>query len=362
MRPRNEMIGSISVRNFRSFNDAKVDDCRRINIVVGENGSGKTALLEAIFLAAGISPELALRTRNWRGYEGARMSGSPEDIHQALWADLFHKFQTARPALVALKGSKEQNRSVTVTLHPMGHVRVIPPSRKSPGVPVKVVPDKSPIEFKWKIQGHPDVTVAPALEGENLVFPPAPAVHVKASFFAANRVPPSVETANRFSLLSRAFRDQEFVREFSRLYPYVKNLSVEMTAGAAMLFAEVDSLPEKIPLSLTSGGMSKLAAILLSMSCQAGGVMLIDEVENGFYHRRLPDVWKSLLHFARAYDCQLFASTHSAECLEAAAAIAEESPDEFAVIRTVHEQGETRIRHFGGDKFVDAMVENIEIR
>ena len=56
-----QMVDSVNIRNFRSFSDVKIDGCRRINIIVGENGSGKTALLEALFLAAGVSPELA----NW---------------------------------------------------------------------------------------------------------------------------------------------------------------------------------------------------------------------------------------------------------------------------------------------------------
>ena len=94
------MIDSVRIKNFRSFNEVKIENCRRINIIVGDNGSGKTALLEALFLAAGVSPELAIRTRSWRGFDAGRMAGSHEDIHQALWADLFHKFQTNQPALI----------------------------------------------------------------------------------------------------------------------------------------------------------------------------------------------------------------------------------------------------------------------
>ena len=185
---------------------------------------------------------------------------------------------------------------------------------------------------------------------------------MKASFFSANQTPPSLEATNRFSSLSRTYRNDDFVRDFNKLYKNIKNLSVEVTAGSPMLFAEVDGLPEKIPLSLASGGMSKLAAILLAMPDQTGGVILVDEIENGFYYKRLPMMWEAVLDFARSNDCQIFASTHSAECLEAAAALAEKNADEFSVIRAVLRDGETKLRQFGGDKFIDAMNENIEIR
>jgi AAA15 family ATPase/GTPase len=43
------MIETVELLNFRAFGEAKLLDCRRINVVVGENGSGKTALLEGMF-------------------------------------------------------------------------------------------------------------------------------------------------------------------------------------------------------------------------------------------------------------------------------------------------------------------------
>ena len=137
------MVDSFTIRNFRSFNEAKVEGCRRINIIVGDNGSGKTALLEALFLALGVSPELAMRTRSWRGQEGAQMSGTQQDMHEALWGDLFHKFQSQHAALISLKGAGEQDRSVSVWLNKAGAAKVLPPRRDRPTskpLVVEVVP------------------------------------------------------------------------------------------------------------------------------------------------------------------------------------------------------------------------------
>jgi predicted ATPase len=55
------MAKTIDIKNFRAFSNVTLPDCRRVNIVVGENGSGKTALLEALFLTVGGNPEVALR-------------------------------------------------------------------------------------------------------------------------------------------------------------------------------------------------------------------------------------------------------------------------------------------------------------
>jgi GNAT superfamily N-acetyltransferase len=44
--------------NFRCFADLNIADCRRVNVIVGDNGSGKTSLLEALFFALASSSEL----------------------------------------------------------------------------------------------------------------------------------------------------------------------------------------------------------------------------------------------------------------------------------------------------------------
>ena len=47
------MLERLHIRNYRVFNDLKIDRLSRINLIAGKNNSGKTSLLEAIFLLAG---------------------------------------------------------------------------------------------------------------------------------------------------------------------------------------------------------------------------------------------------------------------------------------------------------------------
>src|SRR5437016_13920764 len=80
------MAESVTIKNFRCFDDMKLSDCRRINVVVGANGSGKTALMEGIFLAIGPSPEIVGRLRGWRGFEIAGVPAiSPLLYYRSFW-------------------------------------------------------------------------------------------------------------------------------------------------------------------------------------------------------------------------------------------------------------------------------------
>ena len=47
------MLKRLQIRNFRGFNALEIDQLSGINLIAGKNNSGKTSLLEAIFLLAG---------------------------------------------------------------------------------------------------------------------------------------------------------------------------------------------------------------------------------------------------------------------------------------------------------------------
>ncbi len=80
------MIRSLEIERFRCFNSVKLDDVRKFNVITGPNGSGKTALLEALFVAGGNTAEIYLRANIWRGKEefpipqiGSQMGNLLED-------------------------------------------------------------------------------------------------------------------------------------------------------------------------------------------------------------------------------------------------------------------------------------------
>jgi ABC-type lipoprotein export system ATPase subunit len=356
-----KMIKSAEFNNFRSFNHAKLENCTRINVVVGDNGSGKTAFLEGIFLAVGPSPEIALRTRVWRGYDQERYQGTVEELEQALWGDLFHNFVFDRPANVSLIGTHAHNRSLKITFRSQKDLFVAP-NRKARRAGAQANQISQPIEFRWQVPLRNDVVVYPNFQGGQLYLPGVPDIAVQTTFFAANRTYPAMETAQRFSSLSKTFQEEKFYDVLKEHFPQIIDVSIEVSAGLSMLFASIKNIPEKIPISLASGGMNKLAAILLAPAVQPGGIVLIDELESGFYYKRLPMIWSALRKMAEECNSQIFVSTHSAECLEAAKGVAEKFPQDFMVIRTVLEKGETKLRQFSGEKFVHAIDEQIDIR
>lgn len=97
------MIRTIEVQNFRCYAALKIEKCAQLNVVVGDNGSGKTALFEGMFLALAASTEVAARLRQQRGIDGP-LGGTARRIEEGLWGDFFHNYNWVQPIRIALSG------------------------------------------------------------------------------------------------------------------------------------------------------------------------------------------------------------------------------------------------------------------
>ena len=70
------MLEQLHVRNFRGFKDLRIDSLHRINLIAGRNDTGKSTLLEAIFLlASAANPPLAVNVHVVRS-EGVTVAGA----------------------------------------------------------------------------------------------------------------------------------------------------------------------------------------------------------------------------------------------------------------------------------------------
>ena len=65
---------NIEIKNFRGIDHLKIDDFSRVNILLGQNSSGKSSVLECLLLMMGMSnPDLpqtinSIRSRNYSSF------------------------------------------------------------------------------------------------------------------------------------------------------------------------------------------------------------------------------------------------------------------------------------------------------
>jgi ABC-type lipoprotein export system ATPase subunit len=346
------MIESIDIRNYKCFEHLHVTNCRRVNVIVGDNGTGKTALLEAIFMALGNTSEFVIRFRQYRGLDGA-FRGPPRKIEESIWRDYFYNLDLSQSISVTLNGTGPEARSVWID---RGEgATLIPLNAELPASA------NSGIQFHWKDHAGVVRSAGPEISTAGFKFPDTGEDLPDFFFFASNQTFSSSDNADRFSTLSRE-KKKEFIKFFSDEYNnWIEDLSIESRVGAPAIYATLNGLSDQIPITSVSGGINKVITILLAIASREQSVVLIDEAENGLFHTHHKAYWKIILRFARDYKSQMFVTTHSDEWLEALALVMESKLDDVALWRVERGNGPPVIRQFTG-KQVPAGIRSGEVR
>jgi AAA15 family ATPase/GTPase len=142
----------------------------------------------------------------------------------------------------------------------------------------------------------------------------------------------------------------------------LKSLSIEYFAHLPSVFASLRGQEKKIPVGLLSDGVNKLMGILLGIAAYKGGTVLIDQIEDGFYYDRLASIWKLIYEFASVYSVQIFATTHSQECLQALLPILATNQNGFSLLRSERLNGTSTVARFDGSQMFSALSKDGEIR
>lgn len=358
------MIKDLLIDNYRSIRRFQLNDLRRINVVVGKNASGKTVLMEAIKLGLDAQPAIFPWLNGFRNMPTVLPPNPTSEQFQALFLDFFHNFDPQSTISIQIRDSADRTASLRICFDPKRAVTAQPALgfQSSPAmVPLTVVPLVFERTDFQRQKSALSATVNPAGQ---LHLEPGRPMGIVSGFISNAYFGIPNENATWLSQLSIAKRSGEVLAALQRHFPFIKQVSSEVGAlpGFSTVYAELEDLPRKIPLSLISGGLNRIFTLILAVITYQRGVVFVDEIENGLFHDQFELIWETLADLAIANDTQLFISTHSQECLKAAVGVIAQSPQNFSLLRLRREQGQSVIQFFGGEQMEAALEKNGEIR
>jgi AAA15 family ATPase/GTPase len=110
-------------------------------------------------------------------------------------------------------------------------------------------------------------------------------------------------------------------------------------------------------------GMSRILRLALGLANAQGGVLIVDEIDTGLHFMAMTGMWKMLWEAAKQLDVQVFATTHSRDCWESLAEVAESEgvQDDTIVIHRV-EKRKTSSVTFNPRQMAIAVEERLEVR
>jgi AAA15 family ATPase/GTPase len=130
-----------------------------------------------------------------------------------------------------------------------------------------------------------------------------------------------------------------------------------------MLHGRIDGTHRLIPLPLMGNGMARLANLAIYIANAPNGIVLVDEVENGLHYSVMSSVWKIIALAARQSNTQIFATTHSWECIQAAhEAFASEETYDFRLHRLGWVNGEIKSVTYDKGSLAASLKHELEVR
>jgi AAA15 family ATPase/GTPase len=105
-------------------------------------------------------------------------------------------------------------------------------------------------------------------------------------------------------------------------------------------------------------------AIVASLVSVGKGTLLVDEIDTGLYYAVLKDMWKLILETAQKQNAQVFATTHSWDCVKAFQQALDEfqNPEFGRLIRLERIDNQIKTVPYLADELGIAVEQGIEVR
>ena len=307
------MLERLHIGNFRGFGDLEIDKLGRINLVAGKNNVGKTTLLEAIsLLGRAGNARMALDEHLVRM---AARDAAVTSIAETLWKPFFFGLDTDSVVTISGHHSSIGDMKLTISLQRPTTTKV---QRKGDdGVQIKDRFGELALKLMYDDPESGQLEREARETVDNVTFVQEDAY---VPFIGAIVQPGGGNLNNDARLLGQLRKEKrgDWLLEALRVVePRLQGIEDNSSSGAPMIWVDI-GLPELVPLPVLGAGMTYFTRIVMSTALVQGGVVLVDEIENGLHHSVLSDVWRVIGKTAEQFNAQIFATTHSRECVEAA--------------------------------------------
>ena len=358
------MLGQLSIQNYRIFSHFELDQIALVNLIVGSNNSGKSSLLEAIYLLTSENATDSLfHILDVRGevitdiaVDQWRRNGYP-------LAHLFHGHLLEPSQEIQIVGrfpQRESDASQTLSLGMAlgnGHIKggEEPEQESKRAIILKhTTGDSSAIQSRFPLQ-HGNLY----LRSGTLTFIGAQSRLVTLNYLAYD------EFALLWDKITLTPKEDQVISALQLVEPSVSRISLtsRQTSSSGVLL-KLHNEPTPVPLASCGDGMRRILAIIAELVTVDGGTLLIDEIDTGLYYEVLIDLWKLVLEIAAKTKTQVFATTHSWDCVQAFQQALREVSDRRIgqLVRLDRDGEEVKPVIYSASELDIAMRQRIEVR
>jgi hypothetical protein len=322
------MLEQFSVANYRGFKKLCVDGLRRVNLFVGRNNSGKTSLLEAahILLSDGdIASLFGTAMRRGETLFVREQGQVRPDLSHCFHGHLLNGVQS-----FSFDGASMG--SVTISFGSDFSKNWVDANPNS-GFPPNIS------EQSIFIQTPSRNIVYDAINQSRIVNQIS-AVEVKKSVFLSTDSLSNQELAGLWDQvtlkgLDNDVRDAlriidpavESVHALSGISPQVYFHPQVYASRTSSFVVGMKGVKYRVPLGSLGDGMRRILGLSVAILATDSGAIFIDEIDTGLHHSIMKQLWAIVIDRAREFGVQVFATTHSWDCIQGLAELCEDKSD-----------------------------------
>ncbi len=362
------LLPDLLIEGYRGLRRLELKKLGNVNLLVGENGVGKTSVLEAVRLYSShaafpvLGDLLQNRDEIVDPYSPAHLSalftGRPLRFHSDHSSALIPKINVGTvdsPLSFVIRWS-------TRTVESDGAIRYVFPDQNNFLDPIERFTTICVEQRGTRLRFAP-LHRGPAPYSAEYVDLPGMSQNPSHFYIPAHGLD-GLSVASQWDKIVLTRAEDEVNDELNRLSSQIQRVSViQGIDGNRRVMAKVSAFERPVPLHSLGEGIHRFLGITLALVNARDGFLLIDEFENGLHYKTQEALWKFVIRAARKLNVQVFATTHSRDCIDAFGRAAEEDQDSFGVLTKLERIGEDVVaKQLYEDDIVIASQNLVEIR
>ena len=344
------MFEKVEIERFRGIRNASIQGFRRINLFFGKNNCGKSSLLEALFLASGgANPKLPVNVNFMRGYGKSRLN----DLNLE-----FYNLDSEQPIHIKLMDGYVRDLNISLFEKRQNSISL---NADDANILSNVEEGRYGLKFDFKVNDQSYVSLLrfdSSSPGNASVTAPKHYVESLRCTYLSPKYDFNASIQGLKNILQN--KDEHFIIEgLQLLEPQVRDF---IFSDNEML---VDiGLSKRIPVNMLGDGARKIVSLLTAVYNCKDGLLLVDEISNGFHHSVMCSLWKVLIDASVKNNTQLFVTTHDLDSIKGLrdAAINEYSDYVASFKLLKSSDGELKAFHYSLDSLDYSINQEIEIR
>ncbi len=375
------MLESFQIHNFRLFQHLEVRKLNRVNLIVGKNNAGKSTFLEAVQLyASNASPTVLLdlvesRQETW--FSEAQPHSQNFISNSVRHLFFGHKLPKIGGDRISM-GEVSSNIKLRIGAAAYqsknddeGTIRKIRISD------VELDEDISNVEFflvaeegeKTKRLFRLDTNIREIRRRSRIFYEMQELESKYTSQIVSTKNMPNRKLAGLWDLTSLTDLESEVISALRLIDVRVTGIAFveDVSRGTQsddnrVPLVKIKGIDEPLPLKSMGDGMTRLFHIIVALVNARNGLLLIDEFENGLHWSVQPKVWDIVFQLSDRLNVQVFATTHSRDCIKGFDQAWNNYPTLGAFFRLDEKNGLIKATEYTSETLNDSIDMDVEVR